>query len=103
MWRFRTPLLLLVGGIGYFNGCVHTDPDLTFQASPESDGEKKGRERESKRDKDQEKDKENDKSRGKTHSDSKQKSPKRKAAKEEVGSCSGHWTPQIEPFIHLSF
>ncbi|XP_056145000.1 pre-mRNA-processing factor 40 homolog A isoform X2 [Lampris incognitus] len=54
-------------------------------ASPESEGEKKGRERDGKREKDQEKDKENDKSRGKTHSDSKQKSPKRKAAKEEGG------------------
>lgn len=48
-------------------------------ASPESDGEKerKGREKE--------KDKENDKSRGKTRGESKQKSPKRKSAKEEGG------------------
>lgn len=53
--------------------------------SPESDGEKKGREREGKREKDQEKDKENDRSRGKTHTESRQKSPKRKAAKEEGG------------------
>uniref|UniRef100_A0A3P8VTI4 Pre-mRNA-processing factor 40 homolog A n=1 Tax=Cynoglossus semilaevis TaxID=244447 RepID=A0A3P8VTI4_CYNSE len=53
-------------------------------ASPESDGEKKGRDRDGKRDKDLDKDKENDKSRGKSHSD-KQKSPKRKAAREEGG------------------
>ncbi|XP_051564059.1 pre-mRNA-processing factor 40 homolog A-like isoform X2 [Myxocyprinus asiaticus] len=48
-------------------------------ASPESDVEKerKGREKE--------KDKENDKSRGKTRGESKQKSPKRKNAKEEGG------------------
>ncbi|KAA0716075.1 A-processing factor 40 -like protein [Triplophysa tibetana] len=47
--------------------------------SPESDGEKerKGREKE--------KDKENDKSRGKPRGESKQKSPKRKSAKEEGG------------------
>lgn len=51
---------------------------FSFQASPESDGEKdrKGR--------DKDKDKENDKSRGKNRSESKQKSPKRKAPKEEV-------------------
>ncbi|XP_041924901.1 pre-mRNA-processing factor 40 homolog A isoform X2 [Alosa sapidissima] len=50
-------------------------------ASPESDAERdrKGREKE------REKDKENDKSRGKTRSSSKQKSPKRKSAKEEGG------------------
>ncbi|KAM6985983.1 pre-mRNA-processing factor 40 homolog A [Aplochiton taeniatus] len=53
--------------------------------SPESDGEKKGRERDVKREKDQEKDKENDKSRGKPRPEPKQKSPKRKAAKEEGG------------------
>uniref|UniRef100_A0A8C8DQ33 Pre-mRNA-processing factor 40 homolog A n=1 Tax=Oryzias sinensis TaxID=183150 RepID=A0A8C8DQ33_9TELE len=46
--------------------------------------EKKTREREGKREKDAEKDKE-DKSRGKSRPDSKQKSPKRKAAKEEGG------------------
>lgn len=51
-------------------------------ASPESENEKK-REREVKRDKDADKDKENDKSRGKPRSDSKQKSPKKKAPKEE--------------------
>uniref|UniRef100_A0A673CXS9 Pre-mRNA-processing factor 40 homolog A n=1 Tax=Sphaeramia orbicularis TaxID=375764 RepID=A0A673CXS9_9TELE len=45
-------------------------------SSGESDG---------KREKDLEKDKENEKSRGKSHSDSKQKSPKRKAPKEEGG------------------
>ncbi|XP_068185771.1 pre-mRNA-processing factor 40 homolog A isoform X3 [Antennarius striatus] len=54
-------------------------------ASPDSDNEKKGRERDGKREKDLEKDKENDKSRGKSRSDSKQKSPKRKSAKEEGG------------------
>ncbi|XP_011488013.1 pre-mRNA-processing factor 40 homolog A isoform X2 [Oryzias latipes] len=53
-------------------------------ASPDSDSEKKTREREGKREKDAEKDKE-DKSRGKSRPDSKQKSPKRKAAKEEGG------------------
>ncbi|KAK1789251.1 hypothetical protein P4O66_014875 [Electrophorus voltai] len=48
-------------------------------ASPESDGDKdrKGR--------DKDKEKENEKSRGKTRAESKQKSPKRKAAKEEGG------------------
>ncbi|XP_054642410.1 pre-mRNA-processing factor 40 homolog A isoform X2 [Dunckerocampus dactyliophorus] len=51
--------------------------------SPDSEVDKKGRD--SKRDKDADKDKENDKSRGKSHSDAKQKSPKRKAAKEEGG------------------
>ncbi|KAJ3591620.1 hypothetical protein NHX12_006753 [Muraenolepis orangiensis] len=58
------------------------------KSASESEGEKKGRERESgKRDKDQDKDKdkENDKSRGKSHQDTKPKSPKRKAAKEEGG------------------
>ncbi|CAL8321595.1 unnamed protein product [Merluccius merluccius] len=55
------------------------------KSASESDGEKKGRERDGKREKDQEKDKENDKSRGKSHQDTKQKSPKRKAAKEEGG------------------
>uniref|UniRef100_A0A8C5NFM2 Pre-mRNA-processing factor 40 homolog A n=1 Tax=Gouania willdenowi TaxID=441366 RepID=A0A8C5NFM2_GOUWI len=54
-------------------------------ASPDSENEKKGREREGKREKEAEKDKENDKSRGKPRSDSKQKSPKRKAPKEEGG------------------
>ncbi|XP_061579608.1 pre-mRNA-processing factor 40 homolog A isoform X2 [Cololabis saira] len=54
-------------------------------ASPDSDNEKKGRERDGRREKDAEKDKENDKSRGKSRSDSKQKSPKRKSAKEEGG------------------
>uniref|UniRef100_A0AAQ4NPB9 Pre-mRNA-processing factor 40 homolog A n=1 Tax=Gasterosteus aculeatus aculeatus TaxID=481459 RepID=A0AAQ4NPB9_GASAC len=56
-----------------------------LRASPESDNEKKGRERDGKREKDLEKDKENDKSRGKSRPDSKQKSPKRKAPKEEGG------------------
>ncbi|CAL8267733.1 unnamed protein product [Lota lota] len=55
------------------------------KSASESDGDKKGRERDGKREKDQEKDKENDKSRGKSHQDTKQKSPKRKAAKEEGG------------------
>uniref|UniRef100_A0A8C7FUJ8 PRP40 pre-mRNA processing factor 40 homolog A n=1 Tax=Oncorhynchus kisutch TaxID=8019 RepID=A0A8C7FUJ8_ONCKI len=60
---------------------------VTFQQSPESEGERKdkGRERDSKREKDQEKEKESDKSRGKSRSDSKQKSPKRKPTKEEGG------------------
>ncbi|XP_017279882.1 pre-mRNA-processing factor 40 homolog A isoform X3 [Kryptolebias marmoratus] len=54
-------------------------------ASPDSDSEKKGRERDGKRDRESEKDKENDKSRGKSRSESKQKSPKKKGAKEEGG------------------
>uniref|UniRef100_A0A8C7UWA9 Pre-mRNA-processing factor 40 homolog A n=1 Tax=Oncorhynchus mykiss TaxID=8022 RepID=A0A8C7UWA9_ONCMY len=60
---------------------------VTFQQSPESEGERKdkGRERDCKREKDQEKEKESDKSRGKSRSDSKQKSPKRKSTKEEGG------------------
>uniref|UniRef100_A0A4W4FN82 Pre-mRNA-processing factor 40 homolog A n=1 Tax=Electrophorus electricus TaxID=8005 RepID=A0A4W4FN82_ELEEL len=54
-------------------------PLVSPQASPESDGDKdrKGR--------DKDKEKENEKSRGKTRAESKQKSPKRKAAKEEGG------------------
>uniref|UniRef100_A0A3Q3G370 Pre-mRNA-processing factor 40 homolog A n=1 Tax=Labrus bergylta TaxID=56723 RepID=A0A3Q3G370_9LABR len=64
---------------------VFTNGDSDDQGSPESDNEKRGRERDGKREKDLEKDKENDKSRGKPRSDSKQKSPKRKAVKEEGG------------------
>ncbi|XP_066543901.1 pre-mRNA-processing factor 40 homolog A isoform X2 [Amia ocellicauda] len=60
-------------------------------ASPESEGdrERKGRERDRDRERDKEKErekeKENEKSRGKSRSESKQKSPKRKSAKEEGG------------------
>uniref|UniRef100_A0A673CW08 Pre-mRNA-processing factor 40 homolog A n=1 Tax=Sphaeramia orbicularis TaxID=375764 RepID=A0A673CW08_9TELE len=53
--------------------------------SERSSSGESGRERDGKREKDLEKDKENEKSRGKSHSDSKQKSPKRKAPKEEGG------------------
>lgn len=81
----KTKKVLGSGAGVYSEGDVTLTPYLlVHQGSPESDVvDKKGRD--AKRDKDNDKDKDGDKARGKSHSDGKHKSPKGKAAKEEVG------------------